>query len=93
MLSVYFEFASRYSRNGQIIRYSLENPQTGYKIAKRIVDELSNGGNGKYNLLFNNCESFANRVIYGYSFSWQSAVFICGVVLIGALFVKGSRAA
>lgn len=63
------------------------------KISKRAIDELNKGGNGKYHVLFNNCESFANRVFHGHSISWQSVGVFILIAGVGLLLYKGSKAA
>ena len=86
------EFVSRYSRNGKIERRSAKDFQSGYEIAERAVEEINKGGYGKYNALFNNCESFANRAVHGHSISWQF-VTVCLVIVAGVAVLKGARAA
>ncbi len=90
------EFVSRYKLNGKIKRYQNDCGLSGFEVAKRAVDEINNGGNGKYNLVSNNCESFVNRALHGHSVSWQvvrTLILAVGVGVGVFMYKKGGKAA
>ena len=65
------EFQSRYICNGSLYLEKNYGSRSSIEVAMRALDEVRRGGNGSYNLLLNNCESFCNRATYGSSASAQ----------------------
>lgn len=94
-LSTYKKFNERYLENGHIEVIKNTGEFSDFTVAKRALDEIKDGGKGTYNLLTNNCESFANRATHGHSTSNQIINTAIGiVVLIGtAWFIKQSNKA
>ncbi len=87
-LTTYDRFAEEHGRYGPV---RIE-PNTGkfsdVEVAQRALDELMSGGDGPYNLVTNNCESFSNRAMNDHSLSGQvlrtcagAAVFVAALVL------------
>lgn len=87
------EFVNRYKLNGKIEHHPNKGKFSGYEIAKRVVDEINSGGNGHYNLLFNNCESFVNRAVHGHSISWQSVKAVALIAFLGYCIYQRGKAA
>jgi len=54
------------------------------EVANNALAEIKSGGKGKYNLVTNNCESFANRAMYGKSNSPQVWNTILGIIAVAA---------
>ena len=70
-LSTIEEFESRYVSNGTLYLEKNYGPRANIEVARRALNEIKRGGDGPYNLLVNNCESFCNRATYGSSGSAQ----------------------
>lgn len=90
------KFVRRYKHNGKIKLFPNDGKFTGYEVAKRAIKEIKRGGNGKFDILLNNCESFVNRAMYGKSISSQVVHTVSAVVLvvgIGLIFRKKAVAA
>ena len=88
------EFGDRYKSNGKIEYYPNNGNLSGHEIAKRAVDEINKGGKRKYNVLFNNCESFVNRAVHGSPVSCQSVGVVLLIVGVCVVLYKGvARAA
>lgn len=82
------DFNSRYATNGEIIVYPNDGDKENLAVAQSAIDELGQGGIGKYNLLTNNCESFVNRIMRGKSTSDQVINTAIGaLILLGAVYV------
>lgn len=67
----YGNFINRYSSNGEIKILANDGKYSNLEVAQRALNEINNGGNGIYNLITNNCESFTNRAMHGHSVSKQ----------------------
>ena len=84
------DFIKRYRDNSPIKVCPNDGKLSNIEVASRALDEINRGGNGKYNLIFNNCESFVNRAMYGTSLSSQ-VLNVCGLLIIfigGICFIK-----
>lgn len=78
-------FFRSYSDNGEIRIQPNDGKFTDAEVANRALNELTEGGQGNYNLLFNNCESFSNRAINDSSLSTQ----VINTLAVAALCIGG----
>ena len=87
-LATYEEFAKRYSENDEIHIYPNDGKFTDIEVAQRALNEIVNGGTGKYDLAINNCESFSNRAMHGHSVSNQVINTVFGIAaMVGAFWI------
>ena len=86
-------FSSRYSLKGSVEIHPNNGDYQDREVAQRALEELSQGGKGKYNLVTNNCESFSNRAMLNRSASSQVINTVIGAaVLIGLVwYIKKAR--
>lgn len=82
----YNNFKDRYSNNGEVAIYENNGKFTNLEVAQRAVAEISNGGKAVYNLITNNCESFANRAMHNHSTSFQIINTAIGIAVFTGLF-------
>ena len=88
-LTTYDRFVAAYSRYGAVSVQANRGKFSDIAVAQRALDELMVGGDGAYNLISNNCESFSNRAMNDHSISSQVLHTAAGVVVfIGALLVR-----
>lgn len=80
------DFKSRYSKNGDIKLKENNGNRTNLEIAQDALNEIHSQTKKKYNLIFNNCESFINKVTYGHSASGQVVSTIGALALIGGIW-------
>lgn len=81
-------FDQRYSKNGPIIISPNEGKFENLVVANRAIAELNKGGEGKYNLVTNNCECFVNRAMRGSATSEQIINTAIGaLILVGLVYV------
>ena len=81
------DFVQRYSPKAEIRIHPNNGKFSDVEVARRALDEVNSGGNGKYNLATNNCESFSNRAMHDDSQSKQILHTVIGVaVLAGAIW-------
>ena len=85
-ISTYSNFRTRYAQNGKIKVIPNDGKYDNITVANRAIAEIKKGGKGVYNLITNNCESFANRAIKNHSISNQVVTALGVFVLIGASF-------
>jgi hypothetical protein len=87
------DFAERYKGYGEIRVCPNNGPFSGVEVAKRALDEINAGGNGRYDLIKNNCESFVNRAMYGKSTSIQviNAILLTFLVFGGIWIIKETK--
>ena len=85
------DFQARHAGNGEIEIQPNDGAFSDFEVAKRALAELASGGDGPYNLVTNNCESFSNRAMYGHSLSGQVIKTIIGAVALvaGVWVTKG----
>jgi len=76
------EFYSRYTSKADVVLHKNDGEFEDVEVANRAIKELERGGDGKYNLATNNCESFSNRAMYNHSNSSQVINTIIGITLI-----------
>ncbi len=87
-LATYDNFIERYSPIADIHLYANDGQYSDREVAQRALTEINTGGNGKYNLIVNNCESFSNRAMYDNSNSNQiKNIAVGGLMLVGAFWV------
>ena len=85
-VNTYNDFCSRYIQNGDITIEANNGNFSDLQVAQRAINEIIKGGKGVYNLIANNCESFANRAIYNKSTSKQVVNTVLGlIVIVGVL--------
>ncbi len=84
-LTTYEEFFERYSTNGEIRIKPNNGKFSDEDVARRALNELVLGGQGNYDLIFNNCESFSNRAINNHSVSSQ----VINTLAVTALCIGG----
>ncbi|MEJ2060977.1 MAG: hypothetical protein P8Y64_10910 [Gammaproteobacteria bacterium] len=77
-LATYDAFIKRYSENGPIYIAPNDGIYSNVEVAQRALNEIEQDGTGKYHLISNNCESFANRAIHNNSTSQQVINSIIG---------------
>lgn len=65
------DFVQRYSSNAEVRITPNNGVFSDIEVARRALSEVELGGNGRYNLAVNNCESFSNRAMYDSSMSKQ----------------------
>lgn len=94
-LATYENFLARYKQNGQVTIVENDGKLSNISVARRALSEIIRGGEGVYNLITNNCESFANRAMYGHSTSKQVVNTAIGLTAIVGLIwiVKKSKPA
>ena len=85
-LATYEDFHSRYATKGEIKIFENDGKFDSVTVAKRALSEIVNGGKGVYNLVTNNCESFANRAIKDHSISSQVVNTAIGVLAIAGIY-------
>ncbi|MBE9396775.1 hypothetical protein IOQ59_05800 [Pontibacterium sp. N1Y112] len=92
-IATYHDFCKRYMPNGEIKIAANDGAYSDLTVANRAIEEIKRGGKGIYNLVANNCESFANRAIHDKSISKQVVHTAIGiVVVVGAYWViKNAR--
>lgn len=76
------DFSDRYSPNADLIIFPNDGKFTNSDVAGRALREIKDGGEGKYNLGTNNCESFSNRAMYNSTFSSQVVNTFVGLVIL-----------
>lgn len=81
-LATFEEFKERYAPNGDIQISPNDGEFADSEVAQRALNEIARGGEGKYDLALNNCESFSNRATYGHSTSNQVVNTIFGVAAV-----------
>ena len=86
-LSSMNSFVERYKAFGKIIVARNNGRYPNIQVAKNALNEIKKGGNGNYNIFSNNCESFANRSMYGTSISMQVINFCLFFVIIILMYV------
>ena len=88
-------FRSRYNQNGQVTIVENDGKLSNVTVARRALSEIIRGGEGVYNLITNNCESFANRAMYGHSTSKQVVNTAIGLTaVVGLIWIaKKARSA
>lgn len=82
-IATYSNFCARYAPNGEIKVTPNEGEYDNVTVANRAIKEIKSGGKGIYNLVTNNCESFANRAIENHSVSNQVVTTLGVLALIG----------
>ncbi|GEM_PF-2313904 len=89
----YQDFFERYSKNGKIIVQPNDGELENQAVAQRAIDELQKGGEGEYDLIFNNCECFVNRAMHGESSSSQVINTALGILVLAGLVyvIKNSK--
>lgn len=80
----YSDFCTRYAPNGDIKVLPNEGEFDNVTVANRAISEFNKGGKGIYNLVTNNCESFANRAMKNHSVSDQVVTTLGVLALIAA---------
>jgi len=84
----YQDFCMRYAQNGKVKIAANDGDFPDLAVAQRAIEEIKKGGRGAYNLIANNCESFANRAMHGKSVSKQVIHTTIGVAaLVGVFWV------
>ena len=86
VLATYDDFIVRYSPNADVHLYKNDGQYSDREVARRALTEIDSGGNGKYNLIVNNCESFSNRAMYNDSNSNQIITVAVGVLMLAGAF-------
>jgi hypothetical protein len=82
------DFKSRYGSNGEIIISPNDGDLENIAVAQRAIDEFNRGGEGRYDLITNNCECFVNRSMRGSSTSEQIINTAIGaLILLGLVYV------
>jgi hypothetical protein len=84
-IATYTDFHRRYAGNGQIRLEPNQGPNSNAQVAQRALSEVKHG-NAAYDLVVNNCESFANRAIHGNSTSSQVINTALGLAVIAGLY-------
>jgi hypothetical protein len=84
------DFIARYRLNGKIRHRPNNGRLTNIEVAQNAINEINKGGNSKYNLVTNNCESFVNRAMHEKSFSLQ--VITC-IGLVAVVVLSRKKAA
>lgn len=88
-LTTYDRFAADHARYGRVRIQANRGKFSDVEVARRALHELMIGGDGPYNLITNNCESFSNRAMHAHSASAQVLRTLAGVgVIIGAFVVR-----
>lgn len=83
-LETYENFVERYRLNGKISLVGNDGKLSNVSVARRALSEIIRGGDGIYNLVTNNCESFANRAMHGHSTSSQVVNTAIGLTIATA---------
>jgi hypothetical protein len=87
-VSTYDDFFLRYGSNGRINIEPNSGAFSDFEVAQRALNEIFEGGKGVYNLVANNCESFANRAMHNKSTSKQVVNTFLGIALFaGTIWV------
>ena len=76
------EFEAAHGRYGAVRLLPNRGDYSDAQVAQRALDELITGGEGRYNLIINNCESFSNRAMHNHSVSRQVVNTVVGVVVV-----------
>lgn len=86
-------FKARYADKGEIKLYGNEGKKSNLDVAKDALAEIKQGGNGVYNLITNNCESFVNRAMHNTSISSQvvNTLGVFALIVAGVYLYKRSR--
>ncbi|MEH0373845.1 hypothetical protein [Vibrio mimicus] len=92
-LASYDDFYARYSPNGEVIVSPNDGEFENIAVAKRALNEISQGGRGVYNLITNNCECFVNRAMHNSSRSQQIINTGIGLLALAGIVyvVRNSR--
>jgi hypothetical protein len=92
-IATYYDFCTRYMPNGEIKIAVNDGVYSDLTVAHRAMEEIKRGGKGIYNIIANNCESFANRAMHDKSVSKQVINTAIGVAaLAGACWIiKNSK--
>ena len=91
-LTTYGDFMKRFLPYGDVRIYKNDGQYSDREVAQRALAELKNGGNGRYNLIVNNCESFSNRAMYDDSRSAQIINTAMGVLMLASAYLILTRA-
>jgi len=87
-IATYNDFHSRYSSNGDVTIEANNGKFNDLEVAQRAITEIVKGSKGVYNLITNNCESFANRAMHNKSTSKQVFNTALGVIaIVGVVWV------
>lgn len=86
-LTTYDAFVKAHERFGKIRIRSNHGPYSAVEVAQRALDELMQGGDGRYNLVTNNCESFTNRAMNNHSRSAQVLRTMVGLAAFVGVFI------
>ena len=86
VLATYDDFIERYTPNADVHLYENDGQYSAREVAQRALTEIERGGNMKYNLIVNNCESFSNRAMYNVSNSRQILNIAVGVLTLTGAF-------
>lgn len=87
-IATYQDFCKRYSSNGEVRIAENDGIFPDLAVARRAIEEIKKGGRGAYNLIANNCESFANRAMHGKSISKQVTNTTLGLAaFVGVIWV------
>ncbi|MBM5572994.1 MULTISPECIES: lecithin retinol acyltransferase family protein [Deefgea] len=91
-VATFRNFQQRYAHNGEIRVEQNTGPHTDLQVAQRALAEIK-GGKGSYDLIANNCESFASRAMLGTSTSNQVINTVLGVLIVTGLcyVIKNSK--
>lgn len=88
-LTTYDGFVEDHGRHADVRVKPNTGKFTDVEVAQRALDELMQGGDGPYNLITNNCESFSNRAMNDHSVSAQVLRTCAGVVMfVGAVVLR-----
>jgi len=87
VLAIYDDFIERYSPNADVLIYENDGQYSDREVARRALTEIDCGGNGQYNLIVNNCESFSNRAMYNDSNSNQILNVAVGVLMLAGAYL------
>ncbi|MCK5110426.1 MAG: hypothetical protein KAQ94_02810 [Arcobacteraceae bacterium] len=85
------DFRKRYFENGDVVLLQNDGNKTNFEVAQNALDEVFSDSKKEYNLIFNNCESFANRAMYNHSLSGQIVLSALGglvLISVGKWIVK-----
>ncbi|GAB4356099.1 MAG: hypothetical protein Kow006_22960 [Gammaproteobacteria bacterium] len=86
------EFVAAYGGHAAVRIEPNRGSYSDAEVAQRALDELMSGGEGRYHLVLNNCESFSNRAMHNHSVSHQVVNTVLGVVtMIGSVWLFRRR--
>jgi len=87
-IATYHDFCKRYAPDGKIIIAANDGTSSDLNVAEHAIEEVKKGGRGAYNLIADNRESFASRVMHGKSVSKRIIKTAIGIaVRVGAAWV------